>query len=398
MEVLAEHYLGLTCPLCGDTAPPAIAPDPCGHCDAMMEPQVDLGGLGRDPRQIAERPFDSMWRYAELLPIAAEAAVTLGEGCTPLVPAPSIAEQLDVGMVYIKLEGHNPTGSFKDRGATLAISAARGADTEQVALASAGNAGHAAAAYAARAGLEAHVFLPARSGFTQKAMVNVHGGDLTVVQGRLSDAGRAFREALSEHPEWFPVATDDTPYRREGKKTMYYEIVEQLGWQAPDAIVYPTGGGVGLLGMAKAADELDRIDWVEQKTRFFAAQATGCAPVVEAFDAGADDVGAVDGPDTICGGIEVNAPTAGREILKVLRDTDGGAVTTDDDAIVDAALDLAASEGLGIAPTAAAALSGAEVLANEGTFDEDDDVVLVATGTGLKEADVLRSQLMAHGV
>lgn len=397
MDAIADGFDALVCPLCGHETPPALEPTHCPDCDALLEPHLDVGAVDVARDALSRRPFTSMWRYGELLPIDPSAAVTLEEGATPLVGCPRLAETLGVGSLAIKLEGANPTGTFKDRGQTLAMSVARAAGAADVALASAGNAGHAAAAYAARAGLDAHVFLPARAGFDQKALVNVHGADLTVVEGRLLDAGRVYTEALEDHPEWFPIGTNEMAFRRAGKKTMYYEIAEQRGWSAPDAVVYPTGGGVGLLGMARAAAELRALGWLAGEPAFYAAQSTGCMPVVEAFEAGRERIEPVDQPDTICGGIEVPTPGADREMLTVLRDSDGGAVATDDDAILDGALDLAATEGLGIEPTSAATISGIATLAERGELGPEDDVVAVATGTALKGADVLRGQLMSHG-
>lgn len=398
MEAISGSYVSVECPRCGWTDDASLEPPACASCGAMVEPQLDLDAIDITRDELSTRPFDDMWRYAEFLPISTDAAVSIGEGATPLIDCPAVAEALGVGSFSLKIEGQNPTGTFKDRGATLSVSAAKATGAESIALASAGNAGHAAAAYAARAGLEAHVFLPARAGFTMKAMVNVHGAELTVVEGRLSDAGRAYREQCNDHPEWHPVATDDTPFRREGKKTMFYEVAEQRSWTAPDHVVYPTGGGVGLLGMHKAAHELAELGWIDAIPAFHAAQATGCAPVVDAIDRGLDDIEPVDRPDTICGGIEVDAPGAGVEVLEVIRSSGGTAVATDDDTILDAAITVAETEGLAIAPTAAAAVSGTAALADAGSIGPSDDVVAVATGTGLKEPDVLRSQLMRHGV
>lgn len=397
MDAIADTYDAIECPRCGWEDDPSLDPPACPDCGAMIEPQLDLEAIEVSRDEVQARPFDSLWRYREVLPLDPDAAISMGEGATPLIDCPGLADDLGVGSFAIKLEGHNPTGTFKDRGATMSISAARAVGAESVALASAGNAGHAAAAYAARGGLDAHVFLPARASFTMKAMVNVHGGDLSVVEGRLSDAGRAYSEALADHPEWHPVATDDTPFRREGKKTMFYEIAEQRGWRSPDHIVYPTGGGVGLLGMHKAAKELRTLGWIDEHPAFHAAQSTGCAPVVEAFEAGVDHIEPAERPDTICGGIEVDAPGSDREVLACLRESGGSAVATDDDVILDAALEVAAQAGIGIAPTAAAAVSGTAALVEAGTIGPADDVIAVSTGTGLKEADVLRSQLMRHG-
>jgi threonine synthase len=322
----------------------------------------------------------------------------MDEGATPLVSCPTLAEEMGVGAVLIKDEGRNPTGTFKDRGQTVAVTAAVQAGADEVALASAGNAGHAAAAYAGRAGLDASVFLPSRAGFTQKAMVNVHGADLTVVEGRIGDAGAEFQAALEEHEEWFPLQTFVTPYRHEGKKTMLYEIVEQLDWTVPDAIVYPTGGGVGLVGMYKGAREFEELGLIDSIPEFHAAQATGCAPIVRAMEEGLDRHELWDHPDTICGGIEIPDPGASPWILETLRESDGGAVATADEEILDAGVAVAQQTGVEMAPTSAAAASGAWELAEQGAFDETDTVVLVNTGAGNKEADVLRSHLMRKGV
>lgn len=398
MSEVPARFVGLECPRCGEDFDPGFDVTHCQRCDSLLEPRGDLSSISLTRKELERRPFTSMWRYEAFLPFESDSAVSIGEGATPLVACPNLADSLGVGELWIKLEGANPTGTFKDRGQSMAVTAATLAGADTIALASAGNAGHAAAAYGARAGLDVRVYLPARSGFSQKALVNVHGADLTVVQGRLPEAGAAFREALTAHPDWCSVATDDTPFRREGKKTMFLEIAEQLDWASPDAIVYPTGGGVGLLGMAKGADELTRLGWIDRPPRFFAAQSTGCAPVVEAFHTGREEIHPIEQPDTICGGIEVPNPTAGSLILEAIRDSDGGAVASDDDEILDAALLVAETEGIAMAPTAGATVSGTRSLVADGELGTDDVVVLVATGSGLKEADVLRSQLMSKGV
>jgi threonine synthase len=229
-------------------------------------------------------------------------------------------------------------------------------------------------------------------------MVNVHGGDLTVVGGNLTDAGAAYGDAMEDHDDWYSVATFVTPYRHEGKKTMFYEIAEQLGWESPDAIVYPTGGGVGLVGMHKAAQEFRDLGLVEDLPAMYAAQSEGCAPVVEAWEAGADRHEPWENPDTLFGGIEVPDPGASPLILEAIRESDGGAVATDDDTILDAAIAVAQVEGVEMGATCASAASGAWKLANEGELGEDDTVVLLNTGAGNKEDDILRSHLMSQGV
>ncbi|ELZ05648.1 threonine synthase [Natrialba chahannaoensis JCM 10990] len=393
-------FTGLECYDCGGTFDADEVTHRCPDCDGILDPTYDYDAIGAelDRETLESRSFDSMWRYEELLPFTRDSAVTMDEGATPLVECPKLAEEMGVERVLIKDEGRNPTGTFKDRGQTLAVTAALRHGASEVALASAGNAGQSAAAYAGRAGLESNVYLPARSGFTNKAMVNVHGGDMNVVGGRIDDAGAAFEEGLAEHDEWYPLQTFVTPYRHEGKKTMFYELIEQLEWEVPDAICYPTGGGVGLVGMYKAAQEFVDLGLTDELPGFYAAQSAGCAPIVDAFDEGKDVHEPVETPDTICGGIEIPDPGASPWVLEALRESDGGAVATDDTEILDAAIQVAQHEGIEMAPTCAAAASGAWALAERGEFDGDETIVILNTGTGNKEADVLRSHLMSQGI
>ncbi|MFP8955669.1 threonine synthase [Natrialbaceae archaeon A-CW3] len=393
-----DAFTGLECIDCGATFDAETGTHRCTECDGILDPRYDYDAIDLDRETLESRPFDSMWRYDELLPFPRASAVTMDEGATALVECEKLAEELGVGRVLIKDEGRNPTGTFKDRGQTVTMTAASQHGASDVALASAGNAGQAAAAYAGRADIDSHVFLPARSGFTNKAMVNVHGGEMTVVGGRIGDAGAAYEDAMAEHDDWYSVKTFVTPYRHEGKKTMLYEIVEQLEWDVPDAIVYPTGGGVGLVGMYKAAQEYRDLGLIDDLPAFYAAQATGCQPIVEAFEQGKDRHDPVEYPDTICGGIEIPDPGASPWILEALRESDGGAVATDDEEILEAAIAVAKGEGLEMAPTCAAAASGAWELGERGDFDDDATVVIVNTGTGNKDADVLRSHLMSKGI
>ncbi|MEE6208677.1 threonine synthase [Salarchaeum sp. III] len=393
-----EAFIGLRCVDCGELFDAEEATHRCSECEGILDPEYDFDALEVSRETFESRRFDSMWRYEELLPFTRESAVSMDEGATALVEAPKLAGELGVGRVLIKDEGRNPTGTFKDRGQTVAVTAARQHGASDVALASAGNAGQAAAAYAARAGLDAHVFLPSRSGFTQKAMVNVHGGDMNVVEGRIGDAGAAYEGAMAENPEWYSVKTFVTPYRHEGKKTMLYETVEQLDWEVPDAVVYPTGGGVGLVGMHKAATELRDLGLTDDLPAMYAAQAEGCAPVVRAFEEGRDVHEPWQNPDTICGGIEIPDPGASPLILDALRESGGGAVATSDQDILDSAITVAQNEGVEMGATCAAAASGAWELAQRGEFDEDDTIVLLNTGHGSKDDDVLRSHLMSKGI
>ncbi len=389
---------GLDCTDCGAVHDPSVVTHRCPDCGGILDPGYDLDAVDLDGATLSGRPFRDMWRYAELLAFPAEAAVSLGEGATPAVDCPALADELGVARVVVKDEGANPTGTFKDRGQAAAVTAAREHGADEVALATAGNAGQAAAAYAARAGLEAHVFVPSRAGFTQKAMVNVHGADMRVVEGRLDDAGAVLADALADDEGWYPLSTFETPYRHDGKKTIYFELVEQLDWTVPDHVVFPTGGGVGLVGMAKGAREFATLGLTDGVPAFHAAQSTGCGPIAEAFDDGRERHEPWDVPDTICAGIEVPDPAGSALVLDAVRETGGRAVATDDEQILDAAATVASHEGLEVGATAAAAASGAWALADDGAFDADDTVALVNTGAGNKDADVLRSHLMGRGV
>lgn len=391
-------YRGLKCVDCSELFEPIDVHHRCPECGGILDPTYDYESIELTRSEIEQRPFDSMWRYEELLPFPRSSAVTMNEGATPLVDCPNLANELGVGRVLFKDEGINPTGTFKDRGQTVAITAAKQFGASDIALTSAGNAGQSASAYAARAGIQSHVFLPSRAGFTNKAMVNVHGGDLTVIGGRIGDAGAAYQDAIADHPEWYSVQTFVTPYRHEGKKTMALEVIEQLGWEVPDAVLYPTGGGVGLVGMHKAAVELRELGLIDRLPPMYAAQSTGCAPIVSAWERGLDRHEPWETPDSICGGIEIPDPGASPLILDALKESNGGAVATTDDQILEAGVAVAQAEGLEMGATAAAAASGAWELAERNEFDEDDTIVLLSTGTANKEADLLRSHLMGQGI
>ncbi len=393
-------FVGLQCVDCGASFDAEETTHRCPECDGILDPEYEYDRIDLTPDDLRERPFDSMWRYEELLPFPRDAAVSMGEGATPLVECPSLADAMGVGRVLLKDEGMNPTGTFKDRGQSAAMTAAREHGAEEVALNSAGNAGQSAAAYAVRAGLDAHVFLPSRAGFTQKAMTEVHGAELTVADpidgnSQIGDAGRAYAEAMDRNPEWYSAKTFVTPYRHEGKKTMALELLEQLEWTAPDAVVYPTGGGVGLVGMHKAAREVRDLGWTDGLVPMYAAQAAGCAPVVDAYDRGADRHEPLpdDAVTTACNGIAIPDPGASPLILEAIRESDGGAVANTDEEILDAAIEVARVEGLEVGATCAAAAAGAFSLAADGELGADDTVVLLNTGAGNKDVDTLRSHL-----
>lgn len=391
-------FHGVRCIDCEELFDPAEATHRCPSCDGILDPKYDYESIDVTPEEIESRPFDSMWRYEELLPFSRDVAVSLDEGATALVECPTLAEKMGVGTVLLKDEGRNPTGTFKDRGQAAAMTAALQHGATDIALASAGNAGQAAAAYAARAGLNAHVFLPERSGFTQKGQTEVHGGHLDVAHpidgdSQIGNAGEAYEVAMEDHPDWYSNKTFVTPYRHEGKKTMALEILEQCDWEAPDGIVYPTGGGVGLIGMHKAAKECIDLGWTDELPSVYAAQSSGCAPIVDAFDRKADRHEPWENIQTVCGGIAIPDPGASPWILDAIRESDGGAVATPDEEILDSAIEIARKEGLEVGATCAAAVSGAFELAKRGEFGPSDTIVILNTGAGNKDIDILRSHL-----
>ncbi len=386
----------IDCRSCGERYALDLTEYPCPNCGGILDPQYDLDALAIDPSDWEARS-GSMWAYRELLPIRdGDAIVSMGEGATPLVEAPTLADRLGVANLLIKDEGQNPTNTFKDRGQSAAISAAveRGATT--VALPSAGNAGQAASAYAARAGLDCHVFLNHQAGDVKKNLVRAHGATLHLVEGKIGDAGAAFADARDEHG-WHSVATFQTPFRHEGKKTMGYELFEDLGWSTPDEVVYPTGGGVGLIGIWKAYLELAELGWIDGGSpRLTVAQSEGAAPVVEAIEAGRSSHEPWDEPDSIAKGVEIPDPGASSWVLSAVDASGGAGVAVSDENAVEAALDMARSDGIEMCVTSAVAMAGAMARADAGAYDADETVVVINTGAGCKTAGILGSAASAR--
>ncbi len=339
---------------------------------------------GLDRRQI-ERGVRSLWRYAPLLPLRDLAnLVTLGEGFTPLLDTPRLARRLGCRKLLVKDESGNPTGSFKARGMTCAVSMARELGASKLAAPSAGNAGGALAAYAARAGMEAHVFMPRDMPRANAVECEVMGASLTLVDGLISDCGRLVAERAPAHG-WFEVSTLKEPYRIEGKKTMGVELVEQLGWRVPDAILYPTGGGVGLIGMWKAFEELEALGWIgPDRPKMIAVQASGCAPIVRAWEAGQSDSAFWDGASTLASGLRVPKALGDFLVLDAVRDSGGVAVAVTDGEMLSAGRALAETEGIFACPEGAACVAAMERLLADGSLLPDDEIVIYNTGTGLK--------------
>jgi threonine synthase len=395
METIDE-LAGLRCLDCGGRVDPGRAAGRCPDCQGPLEPTYDSLEDAHD-RLLGGEPGEpsGLERFAPVLPIARDRLVTLGEGSTPLVGCPTLADEFGVDRVHLKSEGHNGTGGIADRGMALAVSAAREQGAGTVALPTTGNGGQAAAAYAARAGLDSQSFVPSRTTFTNKAMINVHGGEMTVVGGRYPDAVSAFRDAIAGEP-WHSLAPFAEPYRHEGIKTLAYELVAALG-KAPDAVVVPTGHGLAAVGVDRGFRELATTGGIDRRPRLYAAQAAGCAPIATAWEDGDSDPRETEHPDALCGPLEIPDPAGGTYVLDAIAETGGGAVAVPDDEILESAVTLAGA-GVPVSATGGAAVAGTAALAETGAFTGDDHVVLVDPATANREADILRSHLMSKGI
>jgi len=356
--------------------------------------RYDLGRIRESVRReaLAGRP-GTLWRYREVLPYEDPAAiVSLGEPNTPVIGAPRLGERLGIARLLVKDEGLLPTGTFKARGAAIGVTRAAELGVRTLALPSAGNAGAAWAAYGARAGIRVIVVMPEGTPQVIVREASAYGADVYLVPGSIADAGAAVRDACAKHG-WYDASTLHEPYRIEGKKTMGFELAEQLGWRVPDVIVYPTGGGVGLIGMWKAFDELRALGWLDDKRpRFVAAQAAGCAPIVEALAWGLDETQPWPEPVTFAAGIRVPKPLGDFIVLRALRENAGTAVAVTDEKIAETMGLAGVSEGLLLCPEGAAALAAAAELRASGWIAETDEVVVFNTGTGLKYAEFLQGR------
>jgi threonine synthase len=325
-----------------------------------------------------------MWRYAAVLPDAAP--VTLGEGFTPMLASREYAN------VFIKDEGLNPTGSFKARGMSVAVTMARQYGLKKLAVPSAGNAGGALAAYAAAAGLDAYIFMPKDVPIANRMESDYYGARVTLVDGLISDCARMVAER-KEKEGWFDVSTLKEPFRVEGKKTMGYEVAEQLGWKLPQGIIYPTGGGVGMIGMWKAFDEMEQLGWIGgERPKMITVQAGGCAPIVKAWQAGKSASEMWAGAATFAAGLRVPKAYGDYLILDILKESQGTAVAATDDEILDAVRHWASVEGVFACPEGAASLVAYQKLRASGFFRAEDTVVLFNTGTAYKYLDMMEAK------
>jgi threonine synthase len=392
-----SSFEGFRCTDCGTREAADEAATRCPDCGGVLDAAYDLAEPDVDRGTLADRVGG--WKHRELLPFVPE---DIGEGATPLVETPRLADELGVAGLYVKNEAHNPTGSVTDRGLAMVAAAAERGGADTLALATTGNAGQSAAAYAARAGLRSRVFVPSRTSFLNKAMINVHGGDMRVVEGRFDDARESYESERGELPAadaetWFPAGAFDSPFRHEGMKPIYYEAVEALGWSVPDAVVVPVGQGTVAAGVRKAARELAESGLVEATPRVYAAQPAGCAPVVEAVESGGNPE-PWEVPDTVVGALEIPVPAGGVPAADAVRASGGAGVAVDDEDALDSAATVAQHEGLEASVACGVAAAGAWQLRDAGELAADDTVVLVNTGAGNKDADIVRSRLMGRGM
>jgi threonine synthase len=382
----------LECTRCGDHFPADRPQTVCPKDGGILYARYDLATIKKSFSPASLLPLaPTMWRYDAVLPEAAP--VSLGEGFTPMLPSREYPN------VYIKDEGLNPTGSFKARGLSAAVTMARHFGLKKLAIPSAGNAAGALAAYAAAAGIEAHIFMPKDVPMANRIECNYYGAQITLVDGLISDCARKVAE-LKEKPAWskegwFDVSTTKEPYRVEGKKTMGYEVAEQLGWKLPDGIIYPTGGGVGLLGMWKAFDEMEKLGLIGlERPHMISVQSAGCAPVVKAWDEGRGATEMWPNASTLASGLRVPKPYGDYLILDILKKSGGLAIAATDEEIIEATRHWAKVEGIFAAPEGAASLVAYQKLVASEFFAADDSVVLFNTGSGLKYLDVLDTKEM----
>ena len=380
----------LECSICGERHDAEVVQTICTACGRALVARYDLVAAAHTfSREALGRRVASMWRYEELMPIRqAEHVISLGEGMTALLSAPRLGELVGASDLWVKDEGSNPTGTFKARGISAALSRAVELGVTEVGMPTAGNAGSATAAYAARAGIAAHVAMPADTPVAMMDEVRTYGGSLKLIDGLISDAG-AWVAEQSAALGWFPMATLKEPYRVEGKKTMGFELWEQFDGVLPDAILYPTGGGTGLIGMWKAFDELEAMGLIgSERPRMIVVQSEGCAPIVRAYEAGADRAEPWEDAATIAPGIRVPVAFADDLILQAVRASNGDAITVSDDEIRSAIVDVTRSEGIDVCPEGAATLAGLRKLIAEQRIDAGSRIVLFNTGTGMKHPEL----------
>ncbi|HEY7713765.1 MAG TPA: threonine synthase [Candidatus Binatia bacterium] len=381
----------IVCPRCDNHFPLAHLLNLC----VCGSPLLVRYNLKKAATALAQSSFQgrgaTLWRYRELLPVQDDAnVVSLGEGFTPLLEAKTLAREVGLRRVWIKDEAQNPTGSFKDRGLCLAVSRAKELGVKKIAIPSAGNAGGSLSAYAARAGIEANVFMPKDTPAANQIEARQYGARVTLVDGLITDCGRIVAEKKAAEG-WFDVSTLKEPYRVEGKKTMGYEIAEQLNWRLPDVIIYPTGGGTGLIGMWKAFAEMEELGWLgKDRPRMVSVQASGCAPIVRAFAGGKDTAEPWPNAKTVASGLRVPQAVADFLMLRALRESDGTALSVSDEEMLAEIPRIGRAEGIFFCPEGAACVAALRHLTERQWIKPGDEVVIFNTATGLKYLDVLQ--------
>jgi threonine synthase len=377
----------LECSKCGERLSPDQPQTLCPKDGGSLYVRYDLAALKKHAsREAVKNGPASMWRYADVLPSVQP--VTLGEGCTPMLRSRRDPD------VYIKDEGLNPTGSFKARGLCMAVTMAKHYGLKKLAIPSAGNAASALAAYCAAAGIEAYIFMPKDVPQANLVECRAYGANVTLVNGLISDCGRIVAERKQQEG-WFDISTLKEPFRIEGKKTMGYEVAEQLGWELPDAIIYPTGGGVGMIGMWKAFEEMEALGWLasRKRPRMVVVQASGCAPIPKAWDEHKSTSEAWANASTLAAGLRVPKAYGDYIILEILKKSEGTAIAVSDDEIMQAVMDWARYDGVFAAPEGAAAQVAYRKLLERGFFARGQKVVVFNTGSGLKYIDVVADYL-----
>jgi len=385
-----SYLTKLVCPKCAASYPAGQAHGLC-RCGSPLLAAYDLkeAARGFSPRSLVGRP-GTMWRYREMLPVRNPSnIVTLGEGFTPLVHAQRLGEHLGLDRLYIKDEAGNPTGSFKARGLCAAVSMAKELSIRRLAIPSAGNAAGALAAYAAHAGLESWIFMPEDTPRANIREAEVFGAHVTLVRGLITDCGRIVAER-KDVEGWFDVSTLKEPYRIEGKKTMGFELAEQSGWELPNVVLYPTGGGTGLIGMWKAFREMEALGWIgPARPRMVSVQSAGCAPIVRAFENGARVAEPWQNARTIASGLRVPRAIGDFLMLEALYESRGTAVAVDDQELIDAIRLCGKLEGIFLCPEGAACLPALQRLIKQGWLSAEEKIVMFNTASGLKYLDVL---------
>ncbi|MEP1060408.1 threonine synthase [Stenomitos frigidus AS-A4] len=394
MFLVRKHYLSgisimyvthLYCSSCNSHYAPRRLHNLC-NCGKPLLVAYDLDRAATTLTQEALRDRSpTLWRYAEVLPVNDPAhCVTLGEGMTPLLKADRLGQSLGLQHLYIKDEAQNPTASFKARGMTVAVSMAKELGVKTLAVPSAGNAAGALTAYAAKAGLEVYIFMPQDTPKANIIECQQMGAHVTLVDGLITDCGKIVAERKAAEG-WFDVSTLKEPYRVEGKKTMGYELAEQLGWELPDVILYPTGGGTGLIGMWKAFDEMERLGWIgSQRPRMISVQAAGCAPIAQAFESGLTTGVEIINARTIASGLRVPKAIGDFMMLAILRQSGGTAIAVTDEALLAGVKLIGATEGIFAAPEGGACIPAITHLIEQEKLDRDERIVLFNTGSGLK--------------